>query len=95
MCVGSSEHGTGATRTQVNINNYTEYACIPSLGAKYVCAWIEVTVAAFDSWTYHHLTASFKKQVNHHFSARLLYHWSPFLLKPPVLAVLEAQISAL
>lgn len=37
VCVGSSEHSTGATRTQVNINNYTKYACTPSLGAKYVC----------------------------------------------------------
>lgn len=53
LCVGSKEHGTGATRMQGNINYPTEYACIPSLGAKCVCAWVEVTdgeLGACISW---------------------------------------------
>lgn len=50
LCVGSDECGTGATRTQGNINN-TEHACIPSLGAKCVCVWIEGTDGALGSCT--------------------------------------------
>lgn len=51
LCVGSDECGTGATRTQGNINNHTEHACIPSLGAKCACAWIEATDGTLGSCT--------------------------------------------
>lgn len=50
MCVGS-EGSTGATKTQANINTSTDQVCIPTGGARGVCAGIDMTDAAFMSST--------------------------------------------
>lgn len=50
MCVGS-EGSTGATKTQANINTSTDQVCIPTGGARGVCAGIDMNAALVMSST--------------------------------------------